>query len=185
MLGIDGRNWHCKDVISEIQRQLGLLYINIHFDSISVIKSSFEKGTHIVYLNAIDSLSEREKYEKKTDAAKEKYKTKSPCIHFPDIDVGELVETYQCGIEDEFSNTVAFYRNRGTFECSDEIGFACFLFLHEAGHWDQLRGYDRLVRRFIEMNIEEERNNHDAQIEIIQKAMKRNGVNRLGKPLEC
>ena len=98
-------NMRCKDVIQNLQKQLKLQNVNVVFDAVEVVKQQLQRGGHIVFLNVIEDVSEKEKYEKKPEDIQTHYKTKSPTIHFPDLEIGELIQIYQCGIGDTYKKT--------------------------------------------------------------------------------
>ncbi len=123
------------------------------------------------------------KYERKAETAKIKYKTKSPMIHFPNVAVDELVQIFQCGAEDEYTNTILRLKKEYDIE-ADKFIFVSFIFLHEIGHWNQLENDDRIVYKYLLRNLTEERNNHDAQKKILTIALNRNGQNELGQGLK-
>ena len=173
-------NLRCKDVIQNLQKQLKLQNVNIIFDAVEVVVQRLQIGGHIVFLNAIEDVSEREKYEKKPKDIQANYKTKSPAIHFPDLQIGELINVYQCGVGDTYKKTCNVINYIETIiEMPIEIKFVYFLFLHEVGHWNQLMKMDRNVKLFMEADMDVEKEIHEAQNLIMERVMRRNKVGSL------
>ena len=173
----------CKVFIELLQRKLNLQHVRVAFDEKKVLKERLMQGSHVVFFTPIDSESERDKYEKKPESAKAKYKTKSPMIHFPDVSIDEFVQIFQCGVEDEFVNTISRLKKEYDI-VADKYTFVSFLFLHEVGHWNQLQDDDRMVHMYLLRDLTEEKNIHDAQNAIISSALRRNGKDTLGDGLE-
>lgn len=172
----------CKDVIWYLQKQLKLQNVNVVFDTIEVVRQRLQAGAHIVFMNVIENVSEKEKYEKKPQDIQAHYKTKSPAIHFPDLKIRELIEVYQCDIGDAYKKTCNAINSIETIaEMPIEIKFVYFLFLHEVGHWNQLMDMDRNVKQFIETDLDAEKENYDAQNLIIEKVLHRNKARSLSE----
>ena len=113
------------------------------YDSKQVLSERLKYGKSICYFRTIDSEAEIEKYEKKREVDKKKYKSKSSAIHTPDCSITEFISLYSKTniFEDEkYEKTIVRLQNElNVAECSisDEIMFFCFVFLHEVGHWNQ------------------------------------------------
>ena len=168
----------CKELIFFLQKRLNIQYVRVCFYAKGLIKERLIRGRHIVFFTPIDSESERERYERKSESAQTNYTTKSPMIHFPDVTIDELIQIFQCGVEDESANTISRLKNEYDIE-ADKYIFIAFLFLHEVGHWNQLIADDHKVRIFLLRDFEEEKRNHDAQSAIINSALRKNGNNKL------
>lgn len=159
---MDILNLNCKDIIQKLQVFLGLQSVSITFDDMDETKRRMEARAHTIYLNVMDNLAEQERYESKIEEAQEKYKTKSPVIHFPNLTVWQVIEIFKADVTGAYERTCEYLESiQMKGECPVELRFILNVFLHEVGHWKQLTNIDRHVKTYMEMDRELEEANHN------------------------
>lgn len=163
-------NIDCRDIINLLQETLHLQHVNVIYDSMETIRTRLEGGAHTIFLNVIDDEAECEKYEKKAEVARDKYKTKSPAIHFPDLKVWRFIEVFKADVTGAYERTCHYLDSvMMKAECPIELKFVMNAFLHEVGHWNQLMGKNRHVKQYIEIDLNLEKKNADDSFELYKK----------------
>ena len=55
-------DFECKEIITELQSQLGLQHVTVIYDSKQTVELRLLSGQHTIYLNVIDSEAEKDRY---------------------------------------------------------------------------------------------------------------------------
>lgn len=164
----------CKTIVTAAQVLLKMQSVKIVFDSKKIATERFLQGKDLIYFLVMDE-TEEERYERKYD--KSSYKAKSPSIHIPDFTVDELLDVFKEDVTGAYDRTCHYLETvQMKSECPIELKFVLYIFLHEVGHWEQLKRVDGYVSKYIEDGIELAKENYEKSALLYQK-IKENNLN--------
>ena len=157
----------CRDIITAILQDLALFPDVLFYPAYQVFPDLQQHG-QIMFLSSCDDPEERRIYNALPLEDKSKYATKSPRIHFPDITVEELIKLLQSDEGTIYEDTRATALNvEMKSACSPEVRCLLFIFLHEVGHWYQLReDYGWRIKEFADADLELEKGLFERQQKI-------------------
>ena len=157
----------CKDIITAILQDLDLSPDVLFYPSYQVVPNLEQHG-QIMFLSSCDDPDERRIYNALSPEDKSKYVTKSPRIHFPDITVYDLIKLLQRDEGTIYEDTLGTALDVNMkYACSPEVRCLLFIFLHEVGHWYQLReDYGWRIKAFADADLELEKRLFERQQKI-------------------
>ena len=160
---MDYNNLWCRDIITTAIKQLAMRDVKVVYDKKHIVASRLQRGLHIVFFNAIENEEERLRYEEiKGKPSINRFKTKSPTIHIPDLHVWELLDIFKRDETGAYERTCAYLNTiKMKGSCPIEIKYILNIFLHEIGHWEQMKRLNWDVIKFtaMDINLEEAHNN--------------------------
>ena len=153
--------------IRELIDSINIFDVKVSFDDWKTMQLNGD----IIYFTPVDG-KERTKYER--IYRKEKFVSTSACIHFPDLNVSDIIDIYKnC----DGSGMYDFTCNLILEHCKNIVNmdeaFIVFIFLHEVGHWKQFNKLKCNVKLFEEMDMDLEKDNFNKMRELQEQRNER------------
>lgn len=140
--------------VKELIDIINLFQVHVIFDNPKDSVDRLMAGGSPLYFTPIEG-KERKKYEQSSN--KSEIISTTDAIHVIDLDIRKLVNIFECdgtGIHELTKEKIRPYCSNNI---SEDIVYVAFLFLHEVGHWDQFICMSKNIERFINEDLQLEK----------------------------
>lgn len=163
--------------ISDIINKINIYDVEVEFYSLEELYNRLSvQGNNTFICFSVMNDTQKLKYEKNFN---EDFISKSASIQVPDISVDELLETLDCVRGNMYSNLKEIVRPYVNQDNNEGLLITIILFLHEVGHYQQLKRVEFNVKKYCDENLEEYQAQFDKVSLVNQKRNERlkNGNN--------
>lgn len=140
-------------MVRELVNIINIYDVSVNYDSREKVEKMFIKDNSTaipIYFAVFDDI-ERKKYEKCKE--KSAFITTTATIHFPDLTLSELVNLLECDGSGSHENTLKLISPFLNRNISENVVYVTYLFLHEVGHWFQLKNMKMKAEEYMNVDI--------------------------------
>ena len=162
--------------VKELIEKINIFDVNVTFDPLEEMEKDFSAGIIMPLAFSCVEGKERKKYENLRN--KSEFESHSATIHVLDLTINDIVDIFQADAVGNYEITREMIAPYLQDDIPEEVGFVCFLFLHEVGHWMQFKELGCNISKYTERYIELYKANYEKgnQIWVSREKRKMRGI---------